>query len=118
MMNGNRANTARPGACPVCIIEDTYIAGVGWIKDIEEDLTDVRSGSEVYLEREKDNYFDKWAIGIRTSSGSRIGYLSCEYNEIVSRFMDGGMRFLGKVRSITDRKGWKDIRIKVMAYVD
>lgn len=99
---------------PICIIEDSSIAGTGRVDNIKSLASTLERGARLNLVREKDNYFDEWAIKIMDPEGRRLGYLTCEYNQIVSRIIDGGMDAFAEFCSMEDRQGWTDIKVKVM----
>lgn len=108
---------ASKDACKeVCIIENTSIAGTGRVKEIKELVSDIKKGDSLRLIRDKENYFDEWAVKITDGVGNKLGFISCDCNEIISRMLDAGFRVEGKFNSSTERDGWTDIKIKVMLY--
>ncbi len=97
-----------------CIIEETSIAGTGRIKDIEKIVGEMERGDALGFERDESNFFDQWAVKVFDPSGRRLGFVSCDCNEIISRMLDADFKVEGVFDSATDRDGWMDIKIKVM----
>ena len=99
-----------------CIIDGTSIAGCSRVDNIDEVLNALNQGDRLEFRRDKDNFFDEWAIKIFDSSGNRMGFVSCECNEVLSRMIDAGFKVEGLFDSAEHREGWTDIKIKVMLY--
>lgn len=99
-----------------CIIDGTSIAGTGRVEGLERIISDLKEGDALKLIRDKDNYFDDWAVRILDGSGNRLGFVSCDCNEIISRMIDAGFHVEGVFDSSIDRDGWTDIKMKVMLY--
>ena len=100
----------------VCIIDGTSIAGTGRIEGINDIVSNIERGDRLQLIRDKDNYFDEWAIKIADNLGNRLGFISCDRNEILSRMMDAGFELEAIFDDSIERDGWTDVRIKVLLY--
>jgi len=57
-------------------------------------------GSEVFLERELDNQYDRNAIRVINDTGKMIGYLAKEWASIYAEKLDMGMTFKAEVKEI------------------
>ena len=100
----------------VCIIDGTSIAGTGRIEGINDIVSNIERGDRLQLIRDKDNYLDEWAIKIADNLGNRLGFISCDRNEILSRMMDAGFELEAIFDDSIERDGWTDVRIKVLLY--
>lgn len=105
-----------PAEKAACIIEGTSIAGTGRVQGLADLLATIKKGDRLNFLRDRENYFDEWAVKITDTSGNKLGFISCEFNEVVSRMMDAGFHVEGRFDSACARDGWTDIRIKVMLY--
>lgn len=59
----------------------------------------LQENDPLLLIREPDNYHDKNAIAVYTTSGLKLGYLPREHNLILSRLMDEGNLLIGKTKT-------------------
>lgn len=109
----NQSETHTDG---ICIIESTSVAGTGRIKGIDQIVASFSEHELLSLVRDRDNYFDEWAVKVTDRTGRKIGFISCDCNEIVSRMIDGGMSLVAKFNSAVERDGWMDVRIKVIVH--
>lgn len=98
----------------ICILENSSVAGTGRVAGLDAYISRLTEGDRLTLEPDAENYFDDWAVRVLDPSGNRIGYITCEYNEIVSRLLQGGIDAFAEFQSANVRDGWTDIRIKVM----
>lgn len=102
---------------PICVLEDSSVAGTGRISGIEEIVSNLVPGEHLRLQRDRENYFDTWAIKIFDNKGNRLGFVTCESNEMISRLMDGGVSTYAEFKSAETRDGWVDVRMKVFVNV-
>ena len=105
------ARRKQPG---VCFVERTSVAGTGHIPGIKHFAQRLSAGERLIFERDARNRHDLYAVCVSDTRGNRLGYLSCELNEIVSRLMDGGKQVSGLVRSVNQVGRWTKIDMAVM----
>ncbi|MBR3690627.1 MAG: HIRAN domain-containing protein [Eggerthellaceae bacterium] len=98
----------------ICFIERTSVAGTAHIPGIRLLAQQLRAGERLVFERDASNMHDLFAVCINDTRGNRLGYLSCEFNEIVSRLMDGGKQISGLVRSVNQVGRWTKIDMAVV----
>lgn len=110
----NVINCANKGNNEICIIPSSTIAGTRYVSSISKIASELEIGTTLYFMRDKRNFFDEWAINICDRQGRRLGYLSCEHNEIVARLIDGGKYLTGKLVEKSQRSSWTKLDIKVM----
>ena len=95
-----RTAAAREG---ICLFERSAIAGTRHVENIEDLVSRFDASTRFFLERDRGNLFDEWAVGVFDDQSNRIGYVSCECNEVIARLLDGGKslsaRFAGANRS-------------------
>lgn len=99
---------------PVCIIERTAVAGTHHIARIRMLAECLKIGEPLLLKRDARNPYDAHSVEVLDRGKRHLGYLSCEYNEIVSRLLDGGRKVIGVVRNVSDVDGWTKIEMAVM----
>ena len=92
---------------------DTYIAGTMHVEGMEELEPFLKVEDKLDFFREPDNPYDKQAIVIKTTSGTKIGYVPRQDNVIFARLMDAGKLIFGKINSKEKDRGWIKINIKV-----
>lgn len=63
--------------------------------------------------REPDNRYDSQAIVIRTTSGTKIGYVPKKDNVVFARLMDAGKLLFGRISEKEKRGNWVQIKIKI-----
>ena len=97
----------------VCLVPSTAVAGTRHAADIEQACAHLSSGDVLLFERDGENAYDPWAVRVLDGCGRRLGYVSCEFNEIVSRLMDGGRQVLGRVVSCRKIDGWHCVEMGV-----
>lgn len=107
-------DSARLSKCGICFIEHTSVAGTGHIPGIKHVAQRLSAGERLVFERDARNRHDSFAVCVNDARGNRLGYLSCEFNEIVSRLMDGGKCVSGLVRSVNQVGRWTKIDMAVM----
>lgn len=105
---------ARHAGGGICFIERTSVAGTGHIPGIRHIADRLALGESLLLERDTLNAHDMFAVCVKDKRGNRLGYLSCEFNEIVSRLMDGGKSVSGLVTSVNQVGRWTKIDMAVM----
>ena len=97
----------------ICLVDGTSIAGTRHVPGIEEAARDLCVGMPLVFERDGGNAYDPWAVRVRDARGRRLGYVSCEYNEIVARLMDGGKHVYGRAFQTRRIDGWTCIEMGV-----
>lgn len=108
--NALRAATAREG---ICLFERSAIAGTRHVDNIEEIASRFDASTRFCLERDRGNLFDEWAVGVFDDQRNRLGYVSCECNEVVARLLDGGKRMSARFSGVTRIGRWTRIEMGV-----
>ncbi len=103
------ANTAQP----ICVVEDTTVAGTRHVAGMAELAQNYRSGERFSLVRDAANNFDPWAVEVRDKANNRIGYVSCECNEFVARLLDGGKSVEGRLDACEQIGAWTRLAMGV-----
>lgn len=97
----------------VCMIGRTSIAGTRQIASIQERAFSMRRGEPLELVRDSRNPYDRWAVEVRDLHGSRLGYVSCEHNEVVARLIDGGRHLHGRLVEVEQCGSWTRMEMEV-----
>jgi len=92
---------------------DTYIAGTGYVEEIEDLEPDLRLDDKVVFFREPNNPHDSRAILVKNMEGNKLGYLPRADNEVFSRLMDAGKLLFGRISAKEFEGDWLRIDIKV-----
>lgn len=96
---------------------DTYIAGTGYVKDMETIAARLAVGDKVQFFREPNNKYDKHAIVIKNTDGKKLGYVPRQDNAVFSRLMDAGKMLFAKISSKGELRGnWIDIDIQIFLH--
>ena len=101
---------------PVCLIERTAVAGTQHVARIRALAQGLEAGQALTLRRDPRNPYDAHSIEVLDRRLRRLGYLSCEYNEIVSRLIDGGRSVGAVVGGVSELDGWTKIDMAVVLY--
>lgn len=104
----------QPAHARICLVERTTVAGTRHIPQVRALSEGLRSGSALLLRRDRSNPHDVFAVEVLDGRERLLGYLSCEFNEIVSRLIDGGKRVSAVVRSVGQVGCWTKIDMAVM----
>ena len=85
----------------------TTVAGLFYHVDFDDEedqafLASLTPGTELLLNREPDNKYDRWAVEVLTLDGRKLGYLTRYKNETIARMMDHGHEFEARVESEKD----------------
>jgi hypothetical protein len=97
-------------------LTDVYIAGTTHVRDIEEIVSRLDVGAKLDFFREADNPHDSLAIVVKDGSGSKLGYIPQNRNEILSRLMDAGKLLYGTIAKKEYIGNWPKITMQV--YLD
>ena len=100
----------------LCLVAGTTVAGTRHVPGVEELARSYEPGARFVFERDKDNIYDEWAVRVYDACRHRIGYVSCECNEVVARLMDGGKRVFGCFEGVSQVENWT--RIEMGVYLD
>lgn len=92
---------------------DSHVAGTSFIEGINELEPQLKIDEKLNFFREPDNIHDKKAIVIKTTNGTKIGYVPREDNVIFSRLMDAGKLLFGKIVKKELKGKWLKIDIKI-----
>lgn len=108
-------NVVRVGAQrrPLCLIEGTTVAGTRHVAGIRDIAEGYEPGERFVLRRDLDNMYDEWAVKVFDRNNVRIGYVSCECNEIVARLIDGGRRVFACFEGVAQVESWTRIEMGV-----
>lgn len=112
-----RSNAAmRSRSQGLCLVEGTAIAGTRHVAGIREKARAFAPGRRFTFERDRDNLYDPWAVRVLDEDRERLGYVSCECNEVVARLIDGGKRVHGSFSGVEYADCWT--RIEMGVYLD
>lgn len=100
----------------ICLYSDTAVAGTRHVAGIRELAFDLAPGSRLTFERDADNPYDPWAVRVLDQHRNRLGYVSCECNEVVARLIDGGKRVFGQIEGVSQIDCWT--RVQMGVYLD
>lgn len=100
----------------ICFIEETTIAGTNHVDGIHEIARQLAPGAPLALEHDDRNPYDPWAVRVLDGQGRRLGYVSCDCNEVVARLLDGGKRVAGRLRHLANVEAWTRIEMEVFLY--
>lgn len=100
-------------AQPICVVENTTVAGTRHIPDVETLTASYQQGERLVFTRDGGNPFDPWAVSVHDAQGARIGYVSCECNEVVARLMDGGKAVEGRLTAKEQIGAWTRLVMEV-----
>lgn len=98
----------------ICLIERTNVAGTRHIEGIRVLTRRLEPGDRLHMVRDYDNPRDGYAVRVEDINGNTLGFLSCEFNEIISRLIDGGKSISGFVRTRDLVGGWTRIEMAVV----
>lgn len=110
---GTSIELPKPYGNRICLIPDTRIAGTTHVPGIERLIEALHEGDELRLERDPSNHYDRWAIRVLNSQGTKLGFIPADQNEVVARLMDGGKRIIAKVTGVELIDRWYKIGIEV-----
>jgi len=103
----------KPFAQPICLVDDTRVAGTTHVEGIDELVRGLQEGDRLGLERDPSNKHDRWCIRVLDGQGRRLGFVPADVNQIPARLMDGGKRLFAKVTEVELRGGWRRIGMEV-----
>ena len=83
------------------------------MEGIEELEPFLKVDDKIEFFREPDNRYDPQAIVIRTTSGTKIGYVPKKDNVVFARQMDAGKLLFGRISEKEKRGNWEQIKIKI-----
>lgn len=101
----------------VCLVDETAVAGTRHVPGVRALADGLAPGDELAFVRDRRNPYDPWATEVRDERGNRLGYVSCEHNEVVARLLDGGRDVAGLVGSVDQLGNWTRIQMEVRLYV-
>ena len=100
----------------VCLVDETAVAGTRHVPGVRALADGLAPGDELAFVRDRRNPYDPWATEVRDERGNRLGYVSCEHNEVVARLLDGGRDVAGLVGSVDQLGNWTRIQMEVRLY--
>lgn len=95
---------------------DTYVAGTSFIDGIKELEPYLNIDDRLDFFREPNNKYDERAIVIKTTHGTKIGYVPRKDNIVFSRLMDAGKLLFGRITNKTWCNQWLKIEIKIFLH--
>ncbi len=110
------ARVSAGGEQGLCIVATTSVAGARHVAGIAQIVAGLSVGDRLTFERDRDNIYDAWSVRVYTRDHVRIGYVSCECNEVVARLMDGGKQVYGIFEGASSLDAWT--RIEMGVYLD
>ncbi len=100
----------------LCIIEGTPIAGTRHVANIADIAQQLIAGERLVFERDPENIYDAWSVRVYGHDHVRLGYVSCDCNEVVARLLDGGHCVSGRLERVSHCDSWT--RIDMGVYLD
>ncbi|WP_160710685.1 HIRAN domain-containing protein, partial [Enterorhabdus sp. P55] len=111
-----RVHGVADDARSVCLVDETAVAGTRHVPGVRALADGLAPGDELAFVRDRCNPYDPWATEVRDGRGNRLGYVSCEHNEVVARLLDGGRDVAGLVGSVDQLGNWTRIQMEVRLY--
>lgn len=111
-----RVHGVADDARSVCLVDETAVAGTRHVPGVRALVDGLAPGDELAFVRDRCNPYDPWATEVRDGRGNRLGYVSCEHNEVVARLLDGGRDVAGLVGSVDQLGNWTRIQMEVRLY--
>ncbi|MDO4290936.1 MAG: HIRAN domain-containing protein [Eggerthellaceae bacterium] len=112
-----KAAPARRGAPrAICLVAGSTVAGTRHVAGVSDLAQTYRPGERFVFERDRDNLYDAWAVRVLDGNRNRLGFVSCECNEVVARLMDGGKLVFGVFEGVEQVENWT--RIEMGVYLD
>ena len=109
-----KQDTARPKEQRILVLK-TGLAGVPHHIENDEErraLEALEPGTELFLYREPENEYDRWAIAVHLTETDKIGFITRFKNETIARLMDVGKRFIAVADDPTTDPEAKEIAEK------
>lgn len=78
----------------------TKIVGVSF-EGRQNLIKDLKTGEEVFLQRQPENIHDKNAIAIQDANGVQLGFLKAKLSKDLSRYIDKGVEYTATITSVT-----------------
>lgn len=113
---GSQGTSRRRPSHAICLVAGSTVAGTRHVAGVQELAHSYGVGERFAFERDRGNIYDEWAVRVFDGDHNRLGYVSCECNEVVARLMDGGKRVFGLFEGVTQVEGWT--RIAMGVYLD
>ena len=112
-----KAAPARRGASrAICLVAESTVAGTRHVAGVSDLACSYQPGERFVFERDRDNLYDAWAVRVLDGRRNRLGFVSCECNEVVARLMDGGKHVFGVFEGVEQVENWT--RIEMGVYLD
>ena len=93
-----------------------YIAGLYYVKNLDEIFPELKKGTRLDLYREKNDH-DKKAIKIKYKD-NKLGYIPRKHNTILANMMDAGKKLYALVEKaaaggVYEDEEYKSVKIKI-----
>jgi hypothetical protein len=113
LLPGGRTAVARSGPSQAVVLCRCFIAGFQFHQGPAE-LPGFVAGQRLALKREPQNPYDPLAIAVHAPSGSRIGYLPRQLNDIPSFLMDTGHPLEAVIAGVArDAQPWEAVEVEI-----
>jgi hypothetical protein len=91
---------------------NTVIAGTSFCEQLDELEPSLLPETVLKMIRHPKNKYDELAIGLYFNS-TRVGWVSMEHNEVISRLMDAGKAFFCRIEKVFRKGKWLKIDVKI-----
>lgn len=78
----------------------------------------LKEGDELFLKREFENQYDKYAIKVVSKNREEVGYISKEWAAILSLKMDIGIDYKASLNKKHLNKKYLDVRVEMVSKID
>jgi hypothetical protein len=113
LLPGGRTAAAVPGSPQTVVLCRCFIAGFQFHHGPAV-LPWLAAGQRLSLKREPHNPYDPLAIAVHTPSGSRIGYLPRQLNDIPSFLMDNGHPLEAVIAGVAPNASpWEAVEVEI-----
>lgn len=104
----------KPFSSAVCLIDNTKVARTSKTENIDLLMKNLKVGDRLKLIREPNNLNNKNAVKVETQNNEKLGYVSCDCDELISKLLDGGKDVFANITSLEKVGPWNKIDIEVM----
>ncbi|MCQ2751492.1 MAG: HIRAN domain-containing protein [Coriobacteriales bacterium] len=105
---------AKPFSNEIVLVEHTRVVGTKHIENIEDLILNLAPGDKLKLIRDTKNLYNKYSIKITNQDSVKLGFVSCNKNEMLASMLDGGKEIFARILSISKIDDWNKIDIEVI----
>lgn len=102
-----------PFATTIVLHESVRIAGTTHVPNIDTLMDTIPQEAHLTFVREPANPADQWAIRVE-HTGSKLGYVPADINELLARLMDGGKQVEGRLLDREQQGSWWKVHMEVV----